>query len=44
MGNAEFGKYFDTMVKGLPDIERLLSRIHAGTIKRKDLCVSRPVC
>ena len=45
MANGNFTASFDKMAKGLPDLERLISRIHAKTIKRSDLCVpSLPSC
>lgn len=37
MKNSNFGSRFDKMVKGLPDLERMISRVHAKTCKRKEL-------
>ena len=37
MADGNFTVSFDKMVKGLPDLERLISRIHASSIKRADL-------
>jgi DNA mismatch repair protein MSH6 len=37
MEHADFGAHFDKMAKGLPDLERLLSRVHAKSIRTKDL-------
>ena len=35
LGNPDFLTTFDVNAKGLPDLERLLSRIHAGSIRPK---------
>lgn len=37
MANSNFCSTFDSMTKRLPDLERMLSRIHAKSIKKKDL-------
>jgi DNA mismatch repair protein MSH6 len=37
MANSNFCASFDSMTKSLPDLERLLSRIHAKSIKKKEL-------
>lgn len=39
MAHAEFGTTFDGMAKKLPDLERMLSRIHAKTCKKQELYV-----
>lgn len=39
LANANFSAKFDSMAKGLPDLERQLSRIHAKSSKKKELCV-----
>ncbi|GEM07599.1 DNA mismatch repair protein MSH6 [Rhodotorula toruloides] len=36
LGNANFAVAFDGMAKKLPDLERMLSRIHGKTCKKKD--------
>ncbi|BGP39629.1 DNA mismatch repair protein msh6 [Rhodotorula kratochvilovae] len=36
ISNASFAASFDTMAKGLPDLERMLSRIHGKTCKKGD--------
>ena len=36
MGNPDFENAFTTLVKGLPDLERIVSRIHAKNCKTKD--------
>ncbi|GAA5880264.1 hypothetical protein JCM1840_003414 [Sporobolomyces johnsonii] len=36
LGNANFAVTFDSMAKKLPDLERMLSRIHAKTCKKAD--------
>lgn len=37
IANSNFCATFDSMTKSLPDLERLLSRVHAKSIKKKDL-------
>jgi hypothetical protein len=39
LANPNFGALFDSMAKKLPDIERMLSRIHAKSCKKQELCV-----
>lgn len=39
MDAPAFLKAFDEECKRMPDLERLLSRIHAGSCRIKDLCV-----
>lgn len=39
LANANFGSTFDKMAKKLPDLERLLSRIHAKSCKKQELYV-----
>ena len=39
MRSDDFRSQFDKAVKGVPDLERIISRIHAGTCKPKDLYV-----
>ncbi|TNY21923.1 muts domain V-domain-containing protein [Rhodotorula diobovata] len=36
LGNATFATSFDVMGKGLPDLERMLSRIHGKTCRKAD--------
>lgn len=36
MDNPTFEDEFTSLAKGLPDLERLVSRIHAGSCKPKD--------
>jgi DNA mismatch repair ATPase MutS len=36
MAHDSFEKDFQEVVKGVPDLERIVSRIHAGTCKVKD--------
>ncbi|GAA6001069.1 mismatch repair ATPase MSH6 [Rhodotorula paludigena] len=36
LGNSNFAVAFDGMVKKMPDLERMLSRIHGKTVKKKD--------
>jgi DNA mismatch repair protein MSH6 len=36
MRNESFETDFADVVKGIPDLERIVSRIHAGTCKVKD--------
>ncbi|GAA6051780.1 hypothetical protein JCM3770_004968 [Rhodotorula araucariae] len=36
ISNATFSASFDSMAKGLPDLERMLSRIHGKTCKKGD--------
>lgn len=36
LGNANFAVAFDGMAKKLPDLERMLSRVHGKTCKKKD--------
>ncbi|GAA5880636.1 hypothetical protein JCM3774_000560 [Rhodotorula dairenensis] len=38
LANSQFAVTFDNMVKKLPDLERMLSRIHGKTIKKEDFC------
>ncbi|GAA5982227.1 hypothetical protein JCM10908_004792 [Rhodotorula pacifica] len=38
LANSNFAVAFDNMVKKLPDLERMLSRIHGKTIKKGDFC------
>ena len=37
LANPTFGNVFDKMAKKLPDLERLLSRIHAKSCKKQEL-------
>jgi DNA mismatch repair protein MSH6 len=36
MSNESFETDFAEVVKGIPDLERIISRIHAGSCKVKD--------
>ena len=36
MGNPQFESEFTAVAKGLPDLERIVSRIHARNCKVKD--------
>jgi len=36
MDNPTFEDDFTSLAKGLPDLERLVARIHAGSCKPKD--------
>jgi DNA mismatch repair protein MSH6 len=38
LANSQFAVTFDNMAKKLPDLERMLSRIHGKTIKKADFC------
>ncbi|GAA6021689.1 hypothetical protein JCM8202_004312 [Rhodotorula sphaerocarpa] len=38
LANSNFAVAFDGMVKKMPDLERLLSRIHGKTVKKSDFC------
>lgn len=39
MNHPDFEAYFEQALKGIPDLDRVLSRIHAKTCKVKDLYV-----
>lgn len=43
MKNGEFGAEFDKTGKKLPDLERMLSRIHAKSCKKSELYVVFPL-
>jgi DNA mismatch repair protein MSH6 len=44
MDNPTFEEEFLTIVKGLPDLERIVSRIHANNCKGKDFLKVLNVC
>jgi len=44
MSNGSFETDFAEVVKGIPDLERIISRIHAGTCKVKDFLKVLDVC
>lgn len=37
MNNPTFGGAFNNWASTVPDLERLVSRIHAGSVKQSDL-------
>jgi DNA mismatch repair protein MSH6 len=44
MRNESFETDFAEVVRGVPDLERIISRIHAGSCKVKDFLKVLDVC